>query len=147
MNNEKDPDGLNQHAPGAKLDNGKLRVHLVLGAFAHALSAVSEVGTFGANKYSDNGWLQVENGVDRYSDAMLRHYLKECSGEMNDPDSGIHHAAHLAWNALARLELMCRESEMDIQEPSMEQSCILSEHEMRMYDLGAGSLAQQNLYP
>lgn len=124
MNNEKDPNGLNQHAPGAKLDSGKLRVHLVLGAFAHALSAVSEVGTFGANKYSDNGWLQVENGVDRYSDAMLRHYLKECSGEMNDPDSGIHHAAHLAWNALARLELMCRNQ-----------------------DKGERQRAQENLYP
>lgn len=93
---------------GVKFDSGKPRVSLVLGGFSRALEAVSEVGTFGANKYTDDGWLSVPDGVARYSDAHLRHILKEQQGEVNDPESGLSHAAHTAWNALARLELLLR---------------------------------------
>ena len=104
-----DPNGIDQHAPGAKLDNGKPRHGLVLGSFANALTEVAKVGTFGANKYSDNGWLSVPNGLARYTDAMLRHHFAEAGGEELDEDSGLQHAAHRAWNALAVLELMLRE--------------------------------------
>ena len=104
-----DPNGIDQHAPGAKLDNGKPRHGLVLGAFAGALTEVAKVGTFGANKYSDNGWLSVPNGLARYTDAMLRHHFAEAGGEELDEDSGLRHAAHRAWNALAVLELALRE--------------------------------------
>jgi hypothetical protein len=98
-----------QHVGGAKLDAGKVRAGLVLGDFAKALQAVAQVGTMGATKYTDSGWLQTPNGRARYTDAMLRHYLAEAAGETHDSQSGIAHAAHLAWNALARLELMLRE--------------------------------------
>lgn len=108
---ESDPHGTPQHAPGAKLDAGKLRAGLVLGGFARALREVSAVGTYGANKYTPNGWMQVPNGVERYTDAMHRHLLAEASGEARDPDTEILHAAHAAWNALARLDLMIRKSE------------------------------------
>ena len=109
-----DPNGIDQHAPGAKLDNGKPRHGLVLGAFAGALTEVAKVGTFGANKYSDNGWMSVPNGLARYTDAMLRHHFAEAGGEELDDDSGLRHAAHRAWNALAVLELALR----DKREPS-----------------------------
>lgn len=102
--NESDPSGKSPHDSGAKLDQGKNRVALVLGAFAHALWAVSEVGTFGANKYSDNGWQTVENGPARYEDAQLRHWLKQHMDEEYDADSDLTHLAHEAWNALARLQ-------------------------------------------
>ena len=108
---ESDPHGTSQHSPGAKLDAGKLRAGLVLGGFARALREVSAVGTYGANKYTPNGWVQVPNGVERYTDAMHRHLLSEASGEARDPDTEILHAAHAAWNALARLDLMIRKSE------------------------------------
>lgn len=104
-----DPNGIDQHAPGAKLDNGKPRHGLVLGAFSNAMTEVAKVGTFGANKYSDNGWLSVPNGMARYTDAMLRHHFAEAGGEELDEDSGLRHAAHRAWNALAVLELALRE--------------------------------------
>lgn len=106
---ESDPTGRRHNDPGAKLDAGKARVWLVLGGFANALEAVSQVGTDGAIKYSDNGWKEVPDGIARYSDAMGRHLLKEAQGEKVDP-SGSLHAAHVAWNALARLELMLRDS-------------------------------------
>ena len=106
---EVDPLGKNQHESGAKMDAGKTRCSLVLGAMSRAVRAVSEVGTFGANKYSDDGWVDVPKGIERYTDAMLRHYLDE-QLEVDDRESKLKHAAHLAWNAMARLELMIREN-------------------------------------
>ena len=108
---EQDPLGKDAHQPGAKLDAGKSRPALVLGGFARALSEVSKVGTYGATKYTDNGWMEVPNGVARYSDALLRHQLAEQAGQELDPDTKLLHAAHAAWNALARLDLILREKE------------------------------------
>lgn len=102
---EADPTGRNQHQPGAKVDAGKPRPGLVLGAFSGALLEVTKVGTFGAQKYTDHGWLTVPNGFNRYEDAQMRHALYRHSGESHDPDSGLLHLAHEAWNALAKLEL------------------------------------------
>jgi len=113
LTEESDPTGRTSNEPGAKLDAGKTRVWLVLSGFARALEAVSQVGTDGAVKYSDNGWMEVPDGVARYSDAMGRHLLKEAKGEKVDP-SGSLHAAHVAWNALARLELMLKEDTHDL---------------------------------
>lgn len=111
VNMEKDPSGKSPHEAGAKLDAGKRRDGLVLLGFSRALAAVSAVGSYGANKYTDNGWMSVPNGQARYTDAMLRHLLSEASGELTDKDTGLLHAAHAAWNALARLDLMIRGSE------------------------------------
>lgn len=102
---------VDQHAPGTKLDQGKVRPGLVLGGFSRALTEVSRVGTFGANKYTDNGWQHVPDGISRYTDAMHRHLLAEAAGEQRDPESELLHAAHAAWNALARLDLMLRDKE------------------------------------
>lgn len=106
---EVDPLGIEQHEPGAKLDCGKPDCSL-LGLFGLALLEVAKVGTFGASKYTRGGWQYVPEGFNRYSAAMLRHHYKE-HVEPNDPDSSLSHAAHVAWNALARLELMQREKE------------------------------------
>lgn len=108
---EFDPTGKDPHSAGAKLDAGKLLPDLVLGDFARALTAVVEVGTFGAHKYSRSGWIHVPDGINRYGEAKQRHWLKEKAGEAYDPDSGLLHAAHEAWNALARLDLILRERE------------------------------------
>ena len=106
---EHDPTGADPRTPGAKLDSGKPLAGLVLGDFARALQQVVAVGTFGAtDKYTPSGWLSVPDGQRRYTDAMMRHWLAEMVGEARDPQSELLHAAHLAWNALARLELMLR---------------------------------------
>lgn len=105
---EKDPNGLNASSPGAKLDDGKDFAADVFGGFSYALAAVARLGTKGAKKYSLNGWSQVEDGYRRYSNAMVRHLLKEWQGEEVDSDIGVLHATSVAWNALARLELKLR---------------------------------------
>ena len=105
------PQAAPQPAGGVKYDAGKPRYGLVLGGFPRALERVVQVGTFGANKYSDDGWLTVPNGLSRYNDAMLRHHFAEAGGEELDGESGMLHAAHRAWNALAVLELKLIELE------------------------------------
>jgi len=106
---EEDPHGVSQHEPGAKLDKGKPDASLLL-MFGKALVAVSEVGTFGAAKYTRGGWQHVLAGEERYTAALLRHVFEENYSSYDD-DSGLLHAAHAAWNALARLELMLREAD------------------------------------
>lgn len=117
-----DPDGLDQHEHGAKVDAGKIDASL-LEQFPRALLEVCRVGTMGANKYTRNGWSGVVNGIIRYTAAMLRHLFKEqIEGTYDkdpwyDTDEGrvykdtIRHDAQVAWNSLARLELKLREEE------------------------------------
>jgi len=92
----------NLHLPGAKDDKDKIRMGLVLHGFPKALKLVSQVGTEGAKKYSDNGWKEVENGFYRYRDALYRHLF---ATDIIDPEFGLPHLAHAAWNLLAMLEL------------------------------------------
>lgn len=108
---EADPNGVPQHAPGAKLDAGKLLAGQILGQFPRALAGVAEVGTFGARKYTLGGWQEVANGIARYADAKVRHWLARMRGEEFDSDSKIEHLKHEAWNVLAELELTLREKE------------------------------------
>ncbi len=113
---ESDPSGKNQHEAGAKLDAGKNRLGLVLLNFPRALNEVGVVGTYGAEKYTDNGWLKVANGEARYTDAMFRHLLAaKIEGDV-DVDTGLLHRAQVAWNALAALELYLIDLEMDVKE-------------------------------
>ena len=104
--NEKDPNDLDQHAPGAKLDNGKIKAGL-LADFGLALLSIAEVGTHGAIKYSRGGWQFVSNAIERYTDAKWRHLLKARYNSIDD-DSKLLHLSHEAWNALASLELHLR---------------------------------------
>ena len=99
-----------------KNDQDKPRVDLVIGGFPRALLAISEVGTMGAKKYTDNGWQQVPNGFIRYSDAGQRHYLMGKIDNL-DEESGLLHLAHEAWNALAKLELFLIEEANPLSRP------------------------------
>jgi len=108
---EFDPTGAEAHEPGAKLDGGKTLAG-VLSDFSLALQAVAEVGTHGARKYSRGGWQSVPDALTRYKDAEWRHLLKSRHEEY-DPDSGLLHDAHKAWNVLAQLELRLRGDAID----------------------------------
>lgn len=112
---ELDPSGKAANEAGAKLDAGKTMPSLILSAMPRAVMAVAKVGTAGAAKYSRDGWLSVDKGIERYTDAMDRHRLKEFIEGPLDQDFlehgvEVYHAAQVAWNALARLELMLREN-------------------------------------
>lgn len=97
-------------AGAVKYDAGKAPIFKGgLGYFPVAIEGVATVSGFGATKYAWNGWRYVPNGIDRYTDAMVRHLAAEAKGEVLDPESGLPHAWHVAWGALARAELMAPE--------------------------------------
>lgn len=100
---ETDPTGRDPHTPGAKLDAGKNRMGLVLRGFARALALVGDVGTYGAGKYTPNGWKEVPDGEARYLDAAFRHLFDDAVDPL-DPDTNLQHLAQAVWNLLAVLE-------------------------------------------
>lgn len=109
---ETDPLGKDLKSGGAKADAGKLP--LLRGCiqyFPRALLAIAEVSQKGANKYSWKGWETVPDGINRYGNALARHLAAEEIEGPIDNETKCLHAAQVAWNALARLELILREKE------------------------------------
>lgn len=82
--------------------DGKVRMELLP---MDVLEAIARVYTFGARKYAPNTWRYLEDGSERYRGALLRHMTAEQSGEELDPESGLPHVYHEAWNALARVAI------------------------------------------
>ncbi len=77
---------------GTKYDGDKLRWDLLP---LEEVEKVVEVLTFGANKYSPDNWRKVENPVERYYAATLRHISDwRIRGELFDKESGLPHLAH-----------------------------------------------------
>ena len=104
------------HLPGMKYDEGKPNLSLVFGGFNKALLDVGYIGTFGARKYTPNGWKDVENLYERYSSALLRHMFAAMSTRVKDiydNETGRLHLAHVAWNALALTEHMLKAIDYD----------------------------------
>lgn len=101
----------NLHVPGAKDDKAKPMAGVLLD-FSRALQTVVDVGTYGAKKYTRTGWATVPEGSQRYLDAMMRHLLAmDVDQDGLDKETGLPHLAHVAWNALAVLELQARRKE------------------------------------
>lgn len=106
-----DPTGKDLKEPGAKADAGKSPVMQgALHYFPRAILEVGKVSFVGAEKYSWKGWESVPDGVNRYGDALGRHMIYEAIDGPYDPETKLLHAAQVAWNALARLELILREN-------------------------------------
>lgn len=78
---------------GIKHDDGKLRYDLIP---SEALEALAEVITYGANKYEDNGWQNVDK--ERYVAAFFRHFVAWRKGETLDQESGLPHLKHMLTN-------------------------------------------------
>ena len=115
--NEQDPNGKSAKEPGSKLDAGKAPVMRgVLQYFPRAVKAVANLSLLGAQKYSWKGWETVPDGIDRYGDAAMRHAVDEELQGLYDlawKEQGqeVLHATAVAWNALAKLELLIRKIE------------------------------------
>ena len=93
---------------GKKYDFGKPDTTLLLD-FSEALKEVCRVGEFGCEKYDRGNWKYVEDGIRRYTAALLRHTIEDDDAtnyNITDDESGFLHASHAAWCALARLELI-----------------------------------------
>jgi len=119
---------LNQHARGAKLDQDKVDMSL-LEFLPNALLEVCRVMDYGKVKYTRGGFLEVLDAKNRYTAAMLRHWMEESQGNkfdegdpFYDSEQGlpyknkIRHDVQVAVNALFRLEVILR-AEKDDEDP------------------------------
>jgi len=78
---------------GIKHDSDKLRMDLIP---VEALEELARVLTYGAAKYAENNWQEVE--AKRYEAALLRHYALYKKGETHDSESDILHLSHMLAN-------------------------------------------------
>jgi hypothetical protein len=79
---------------GKKYDGDKVRVELLYNDLVNELEDIAKVLTFGSKKYGARNWHNLENGVERYSAALIRHFNAFTKGEVVDPESGLPHLAH-----------------------------------------------------
>ena len=108
-NNNIDYD-LTDDGTGRKYDNGKPMAGTLTDVFSRALMAVGACIEYGTHKYPNpKNWQLVDDGIKRYRDAMIRHLLKYNAGIDKDEETKLPHLAHMAWNALAILELYMQE--------------------------------------
>ena len=84
---------------GIKHDQDKPQFRLIP---PKAELAFAKVLTMGAKKYAPDNWKQIE--PHRYVDALMRHLNAFRQGEVNDPESGEHHMAHIMCCAAFILE-------------------------------------------
>ncbi len=96
---------------GKKYDQGKPRISLLPGL---AIEQVILVGEMGAKKYGDDNY-RYGMPVTKFINAAFRHIFIEWlyKGIDIDPESGLYHLAHGAWNILAALEQMLLKPEFD----------------------------------
>jgi len=100
-----------------KADDGKPRFELLMDGMPNALLDVVKVLTWavqskkeapwpeGGKGYIPHSWQQVPEAKRRYRAALQRHENAIARGEVNDPESGLPHRAHIATNALFLAEL------------------------------------------
>ena len=77
--------------PGQKNDQEKPMYNLLP---PNAIDSMAKVMTFGAIKYAPNSWQKVDNALERYRAALLRHTFAIQRGECLDAESGLPHSAH-----------------------------------------------------
>lgn len=99
---------------GVKLDAGKNRLDLIP---VEAIEAIGNVLTFGAEKYTPEGWKTVPDAENRYYAALLRHLFAYRRGEITDPESGLPHLHHVICNAAFLIWL--EDNELPKTEPSL----------------------------
>lgn len=89
---------------GLRYDAGKVRLDLLPPEWVWGLG---QVMTAGAAKYEPRNW---EKGMawSKVLGPMLRHTWKWIAGEMYDDETGCHHLAMVAWNALALMTYQLR---------------------------------------
>lgn len=109
--------GLDPVAPVDKTGKST-KVPMWQGVFAYfcrALLAIASISKFGSVKHNEGkfptAWKKYPETT--YADALGRHLMAEGKDGLYDPESGMLHAAHAAWNALARLELLLESNPLE----------------------------------
>ena len=70
-----------------------------------AINEIAKVYTAGADKYGENRWQNLKNGLERYRGAAFRHLFAYMQGSRYDEETKCMHLAQCAWNVIAMLWL------------------------------------------
>ena len=121
---------------GLRHDEGKPEFHLLP---SDALRELGRVYTFGAKKYAPYNW---ERGMlwSRCFNSLLRHLYAYWDGQKYDEETGLHHMAHVAWNAIALLVYSLRGIGIDDRKASL-----LSAQQNKEAASSAGGFIQANI--
>lgn len=109
----------NIEGAGIKYDDKKPKMHLLP---PKAITEVSKVLTFGADKYDEENWRRLDNLQARYSSSALRHIFAHLDGEQLDPESGVSHIAHAICCLMFKLEVELETKEKKAREPVRNES-------------------------
>lgn len=82
---------------GEKDSIGKLRVDLVT---PQCIMGMAEVLGKALEKYTENSWQNVENGLNEHYAALFRHLLLWRCGELDDKETKLSHMKHVLCNAM-----------------------------------------------
>lgn len=94
------------NAPDVSDSDAKSLLSAAIQCYPYPLEEVCKLSAAGAKKYSRGGWRTVDNGLQRYKAAYLRHWVaRNARGETVSEDMGILHLTHELWNLLAIIEL------------------------------------------
>ena len=84
-----------------RFSEGKTRYDLIA---PWAMEQLAKVYTYGTIKYDDDNWWKGLSWKKNVMGCVFRHVWAWMRGEENDPESGLHHLAHAAWNCFALME-------------------------------------------
>lgn len=89
-----------------RYNKGKEGVFMIPG---DALLEIAKVYDYGAQKYAKHNWANGLAWDEGIRASLDRHLLKWSTGENVDPESGLHHDIHVAWNAITLVAHRLRE--------------------------------------
>jgi hypothetical protein len=98
--NEDQESQMGQKSAG-RFSEGKIRYDLVA---PWAMEQIAKVYTYGTIKYDDDNWWKGLSWKKNALGCIFRHVWAWIRGEVNDPESGLHHLAHAAWNCMTLME-------------------------------------------
>lgn len=90
-------DQISKSTKALRFNSGKLRYDLLE---PYAIQELVRVFTKGAEKYDDWNWLKGGMKTSTMLASLKRHIAAFEMGEDIDSETGVHHMAHAAWNAL-----------------------------------------------
>lgn len=82
---------------GIRENVGKTPYHLIS---PHAMKLLADVLGYGAGKYAPHNWVKGLKWEEGVVGSLERHLSAWKTGEENDPETGLPHAAHILCNAM-----------------------------------------------
>lgn len=97
-------------AKANRYNEGKARWDLIP---MYALDEIAKVYEYGTKKYDDHNWRKGLEWNKGCAASLLRHLSAWQDGEDYDPESGLPHDVHIAWNAITLVAIRLKNEGTD----------------------------------